>query len=243
MKNIYTSILALSFLCFEALSEQKHINVMHGVEMVKEQISLGYDINGINSSSYTPLMSAAFMNRLAEAKVLINAGADVNYRDKHDSTALQIAAYRSNLDFVKLLVKSGASINSVDKFQTTPVYTAAVNGRTDIVKYLVENGADLNRVSIFGKTILNRIRTAEEKLLNYKQIEKILVENGAMDISSQVGNNITKEDLLAILGSNSHVSTEVQTYEHSEAKSSCMDSNEPLDYREFESCNRQEKGK
>ena len=238
MKIIHTSILLFSILCFESQSEQEHISVMHGVERVREGISLGYDINGLNSFGDTPLMNAAFWGRRAEAEVLINAGADVNYRDKHGSTALQIAAYRANLDFVKLLVKSGASVNSADKFQTTPLYTAAINGRTEIVIYLVDNGADLNRVSIFGTTILNGIRTAKEKLLNYKQIERILVENGAKDISSPVGNQLSMEEVYAILGGNSHISTEVQTNEHNQAKSNCADSIEPLEYRESESCNK-----
>ena len=237
MKLICTAILLLYFICFEALSEQKHINVMNGVEMVKEQISLGYDINRINSFSYTPLMSAAFMNRLAEAQVLINAGADVNYKDKHGSTALQIAVYRANLDFVKLLVKSGASVNSADKFQTTPVYTAAINGRTQIVKYLVDNGADLNRVSIFGNTILNSIRTTEKNLLNYKQIERILVENGAMGISSTVGKQLSREDVLAILGNNSHVSTEEKKIKCNQVNSTIDENDDPLEYGETESCN------
>ena len=238
MKIIRTTILILAMFCFEAQSEQKHINVMQGVEMVKEQISLGYDINGINSSSYTPLMSAAFMNRLAEAEVLINAGADVNYTDKHGSTALHIATYRANLDFVKLLVKSGAYVNSFDKILSTPVNIAAMQGKTEIVKILVDNGADLNRVNIFGKTILNRIRNAEDKLLNYKQIEKILVENGAMDISSQVGNQITKEGLLAILGSNSHVYTEEKKiFKCNQVNSTIDENDDPLEYGETESCN------
>ena len=188
MKLICTSILAFSSLCFEALSEQNHINVMHGVEMVKEGISLGYDINGLDSFGNTPLMDAAYWRRFEEAKVLISAGADVNYKSQSGSTALHKAATRGHLEIVRLLVQEGAHVDSLNKFKNTPIFLAAAHGRIEVVKILIEYSADLNRINIFGETILNRIRNDDTKLPRYKQIEKILIENGAMDINIHVEN-------------------------------------------------------
>ena len=185
-------------------------------------------------------MIASRWHRSEVVKILISEGADVNSKNKNGSTALHKAAYSGNLEIVKLLVQANANVNSQNKLKISPMAIAAIHGRTDIVKYLINSGADVNQVNIYGETILHRIVNAKEELLNYKQIERILVENGAKDISSPVGKKISKEELLAILGVNSHVSTEVQTYELNKAKSKCADSNGPLEYRESESCNRHE---
>lgn len=188
MKTLCTTILLLFILCFKPQSEQKRISVMHGVDKVKEGITLGYNINGLNLFGHTPLMNAAYWNKLEEAKVLINAGADVNYKSRSGSTAIHKAATRGHLEIVRLLVEEGAHVNSLNKFKNTPIFLAASHGRTEIVKFLIDYSADLNRINIFGETILNRIRNDHKKLRDYKQIEKILIENGAMDININVEN-------------------------------------------------------
>ena len=238
MRLFYFSLLLLSIACFKAMSEQESISVMHGTEKVRAEIALGYDVNLADSFGYTPLMIASRWHRSEVVKILISEGADVNSINKNGSTALHKAAYSDDLEIVKLLVQANANVNSQNKLKISPIVIAAIHGRTDIVKYLINNGADVNQVNIYGETILHRILNAKEKLLNYKQIERILVENGAKDISSPVGNQISKEELLAILGVNSHVSTEVQTYQRNQAKSKCADRTKSLEYSKSESCNR-----
>ena len=237
MRLFYFFILTLLILCFNAKSEQGRISVLHGADKVREEIALGYDVNLADSFGYTPLIIASRWHRSEVVKILIDAGADVNARNKNGSTALDEAVDSGNLEIVKLLVQANADINSQNKLKYSSVFVAAIHGRTEIVKYLINNGADVNQVNIHGETVLNRMVNAKEKLLNYKQIERILIQNGAVDISSPIENQLSMEEVYAILGGNSHISIEVQKNERNQAKSNCADSIEPLAYRESETCN------
>ncbi len=65
-------------------------------EIVQELIERGADINAMNNSGITALMSASFNGHIEVVKELIKRGADVNAR----KTAL---IYAKNQDIKKLL--------------------------------------------------------------------------------------------------------------------------------------------
>lgn len=192
-------MLLFVFLSIRGHSETSYINVLKGPEFVKKQVELGYDVNAKDDFGNTPLMVAAFWNELRSTKILIEAGADVNLQDSFGSSAVDDAAAYGNLEIVKELVRAGANVNVLNNFRVNPLHSAAVRGHTEVVKYLIKLGIDINNIDVRGQTVLHSVRNSDLFIPNQEVVAEILVQNGAVDIFSEVGKKMTTKDLLDIL--------------------------------------------
>jgi hypothetical protein len=88
----------------------------------------------------TPLVIAAFNNRLDVAKLLLTKGADVQIQTNNGSTALHLAAAKGNLEMVKLLLEHKALINALDRDGWSPMHSALTYGHQDVADFLSEKG-------------------------------------------------------------------------------------------------------
>jgi len=143
------------------------------LELVKELIASGADIDHQDSLGITPLMRAS-EGHLAIVKELINAGADINHQDSRGFSALMMASADRNLEIVKELLESGADIDNQDNNGITALIIASYNAQLEIVKELINAGSDIERQENRGMTAL-MFATLERQ----SEIIKELIKAGA----------------------------------------------------------------
>jgi ankyrin repeat protein len=119
------------------------------LEVVKQSIVDGVDVNTKDKYGTTPLHKAAGRGHKEIAELLIANGADVNATDKQDAeTPLHWAAYAGENYIVELLIKSGAglnpkrniALNSKDRLGATPLDHALNRKKYDTVDLLRKYG-------------------------------------------------------------------------------------------------------
>lgn len=162
------------------------------------------DINTTDLSGKTPLMMAAYFNKVENMRALITAGADVNRRDNNGDTALSISIMHKNAEAVKLLCQAGANAtdtingismleravctNSVEiaetlikygahqeiKNSTKALFMAISNQSSSITELIIKSGGEINRPTQDGPPPL-----IAAIILSQPQIVRMLIEAGA----------------------------------------------------------------
>ncbi len=82
------------------------------IEVVKQHIADGADVNAKGKNGYTPLFGAALEGHKEVAELLIAKGADVNAKTDWGYTPLHNAAARGHKEVVELLIANGANVNA-----------------------------------------------------------------------------------------------------------------------------------
>ena len=140
------------------------------LEVIKQHLIAGTDVNSRNHHGETPLMISAAEGNRKVVELLISKGANVNSRDHYGEIPLNRAL---SIEMAELLVEKGADVNSRDDDGLTPLHRAF---STDIAKLLIEQGADVNSRDHNGVTPLNGAISID--------MAKLLVEKGA-DVNSR----------------------------------------------------------
>ena len=109
------------------------------IEMKKELgVDAGAELSTQNMGYPTPLMVAAYSNRIKIVKLLLAEGVDINVQDRRGWTAVMHAAGYGYHEIVKLLVDKGADITLKDNEGKT-VLEIAENMRLEkIIEILKE---------------------------------------------------------------------------------------------------------
>jgi cytohesin len=118
------------------------------IEVVKQHLAAGADVNTKHKPYGTPLHSAA---NKEIAELLIANGADVNAKDIYDRTPLHAVAEEGHKAVADLLIAKGADVNAKDVDGWTPLHIAT----REVAESLTVNGADVNAKG-FGGTPLDR---------------------------------------------------------------------------------------
>ena len=82
------------------------------IEVVKQDLAAGMDVNTKDGYGATPLLYAAEYGYNDVAEVLITNGADVNATYNDGLTALHSAVLNGSNEIVKLLIDQGADVNT-----------------------------------------------------------------------------------------------------------------------------------
>ena len=113
------------------------------IQVVRNIIRAGFDINNIGKEDTPPLVVAAKADFAAGFRLLVRNGADPSLHGS--STGVLANATRLTVDEVEMLVKKGAKINEyVNGY--TPITMAAELRDFQVALYLLEMGADPNLV-------------------------------------------------------------------------------------------------
>ncbi len=139
------------------------------INVVRELLKGGTDVNQMKPGKGTGLMAAADNNCPAVAQELIKAGADVNLGFPGKGTPLSIAADNHAVGTLQLLLKNRADVNLSMPGKDTPLNTAIAEGDMEIVKLLVKAGADVNLGSPVGRGSPLRVaeRNDEDEIAAY----------------------------------------------------------------------------
>lgn len=117
------------------------------LDIVKELIAAGADVNARDKNGETPLIRACVKENLGIFGALMAAGAanSDNVNNNNGKTPLIDACDLGQLDIVRALIHTGADVNAQDEYKNTPLtYTCSKRDHADIVRLLLEAGADAN---------------------------------------------------------------------------------------------------
>ena len=95
--------------------------VLAKIEIIKQHIAAGTDINEKDSYDRTPLLCTITQGHEEIAELLIAEGADVNAKKKEGQTLLHEAANRNRKQIAALLIANGAEVNAQADNGFTPL--------------------------------------------------------------------------------------------------------------------------
>nr|XP_054761537.1 ankyrin repeat, PH and SEC7 domain containing protein secG-like [Lytechinus pictus] len=146
------------------------------VQLVKELVEMGDDVNEANGIGVTPLYVAAHLGLKDLVEYLLKNGAIIDIKTKVTGTPpLHEASSGGHLDVVKYLVDQGAQANTADNEGVTPLHWASLYGHLDVVKYLIDQGAQANTANNAGGTPLHRASSG-----GHLDVVKYLIGEGAL---------------------------------------------------------------
>ena len=126
------------------------------------------------------IIIAAQEDKYQLVKLLLLNGADANSKIPNGWSVLMLAVRTGNYDTCRLLIDKGANINEKSPEGMSPLTLAAFCDNFEIVKLLVQKGANVNAATEDGKTPLNQAKS--------KEIKEFLIENGAVDTTTDTTN-------------------------------------------------------
>lgn len=133
------------------------------LEIVEMLLDKGANVNYMNYTDKTPLITASINGHLDIVQVLLDYGADVNLtrsydrRYNHRLTALSFALERGHLDIVKTLHDKGTTLL---QSELNDLYIiAAQQGDTTYVKRLIEEGAFVNYKTPISRSYISSYTT------------------------------------------------------------------------------------
>ena len=118
------------------------------IEVVKQFLDSGTDVNAKDETGGTPLDEAAGWGRKDIVELLIAKGADVNAKfDDDGSTPLHLSAWKGHFETAELLITADADVNAKMEDGDTPLDLAERESRRDSsqVKAAKKEIADLLR--------------------------------------------------------------------------------------------------
>eukprot|EP01035_Chromulina_nebulosa_P021617 gene21617-27980_t len=122
------------------------------INMIKEILEEGVNINYMDSNGYNALHWAARFGHASACALLLDSGAHIADKNDLGSTALHRAAVYGHTATCCLLLERGANIAAQTSFGSTALHYAANNGHTGTCSLLLEKGADMMATNEVGKT-------------------------------------------------------------------------------------------
>ena len=172
MKQLLITIAAVVLVgCGNPEADKALLNGINGrkIEMVKEAIANGANVNTFNINIISPLHYAVSKSHNEIVELLISKGADVNFmadisrnrRSTHSRglSPLIVAINVHNVEGVRMLLVNGADINAKDGNTNgeSPLFYSLNNDNIEITKMLIDEGADFNMRNNKNLTPLDRV--------------------------------------------------------------------------------------
>ncbi len=151
-----------------------HAAAQGHLDLVKEMISLGTNIEIKDKDGNTPLMLASRTGHLEIVEFLLAEGAELQAKNNNGNTALHFASWNGYLEVVKLLLEQGAELEHKNMHGYTPLTLAAYSGHLAIVKLLLKKGAHKEAEDNHGHIVLH-VASYSGKI----EVVKFLLANGA----------------------------------------------------------------
>ena len=123
------------------------------VEVLKQLLGAGADINRADADGYSPLYLAGHFGMPEFATILLTAGADVEQRANNGFTPLGQAVFDGHAPCVELLLGARAAVDRLDAADGSgraPLWHAASSGHADCLRLLLASGADVGLAPTCG---------------------------------------------------------------------------------------------
>jgi ankyrin repeat protein len=149
------------------------------VVAVTRSLKNGVSVDTREESGRTPLLVAAYNNRVGVARVLIDAGADVNAKDNISDTPYLYAGAEGRIDILARTLGAGANLKDTNRYGGTALIPAAHHGHPDAVKILLEAGVAPDHINKLGWTALLEAIILGDGGPVHTEIVRLLVSSGA----------------------------------------------------------------
>ncbi|QYS98748.1 ANK_REP_REGION domain-containing protein [Trichoderma simmonsii] len=153
------------------------------IEVVKQRLEDGADVNGSDQDGYTPLMTATISGQFEVATLLIEHGARIDAQTRNDETALIAAAASGCVQLVQLLVDKGADVEGPGN--SDALQAAAFYGHADVVRLLLDHGA---QIEARAGTSLTALLSASNR--GHTDVVQLLLDRGA-DVEAKNWEGVT----------------------------------------------------
>ncbi|OLO42323.1 hypothetical protein BTR23_03620 [Alkalihalophilus pseudofirmus] len=150
-------------------------------DVVKFLVDRGADINLQDQTCLNPFLHGCITGDIELVKLMVGAGADLELLTRFGGVGITPASEKGHVEVVReLLTTTEINVNHTNFCGWTPLIEAIIlndggERQQAIIKLLLEHGADPQMVDKYGVTPLELARRK-----GYKEIEIILLENGAM---------------------------------------------------------------
>jgi ankyrin repeat protein len=142
-----------------------------GVATTSMLLDAGANIESINLSGATPLISSASHGNDDKLQLLIFRGANVHAKTIRGNTSLHVAR---SVATTGILLTAGANIKSINNSGATPLMITASYGEDDKLQLLISRGARVDATDGQGSTALMYASGADRL-----QTVLLLIDNGA----------------------------------------------------------------
>lgn len=151
----------------------------YNIELLFDILKVDINIKE-NDIHNTPLHYSSVYNNNELTSYLLELGAQINNQNKYGMTPLHMACDLNCDETIKNLLEHEADVNILNKDLENPLMLYVKSGKKiSIINLLIKSGTDLNQKDEYGKSILERIITFNNKnafsiLVNYIDINTIL---------------------------------------------------------------------
>ena len=193
--------IVLNYILINAVKNDIYCNI-------QRWISLGADINAVDSEKTSVLMWASYYGKIANVEYLIKAGANINHINNDKWSALIFATAAANTPIINMLISAGANVNHTTPGSSSALIIAAgILDDINIIDILLKAGANVNSYDYDMRRALmlaarNGHTTSVKRLLAVPGINV-----NAVDI-------LYRRSALAMSIYNDHVSTVEALLEH-----------------------------
>jgi ankyrin repeat protein len=148
---------------------------------VRRLLVSGASVRATDDQGRTPLVAAAYGNKVAVARVLVRNGADPNEKDASVQSAYLISTSEVGDDprLLGLLLRNGADVSSRDSFNGTGLIRAAERGFPDVIETLLATEIEIDHVNRLGWTALHEAIILGNGGREHTAVVALLVEAGA----------------------------------------------------------------
>jgi ankyrin repeat protein len=145
------------------------------IEIVRELVRSGADIDFNNKQNETALLAAARHCKSEIVRYLVEEGAEVNLSKNPDLlTPFMRVAQCNDLAGMKALILAGANVNERNRHGVTALILASFRNSPDVVRLLLDAGADIESRWRRGDTALY---VAARQ--GHDDVVKVLISRGA----------------------------------------------------------------
>jgi ankyrin repeat protein len=170
-KRMTTSTLAQEFLTAAEKGQ---------LELLKNCIEKGVDINTTNRQGRTAIVNASLNKHYECVSFLINAGADIDKQDQTCFNPFLLSCLNNDLTLLRLVLPAKPNLDLLTRFGGVGITPASEKGHVEIVRELLEKTEiNVNHTNFVGWTPLLEAIVLNDGGEKQQQIVKLLLEHGA----------------------------------------------------------------
>ena len=161
------------------------------IDLVKEFLKNGADVNATNKSDQSLLLIATLANNIPMAELLVANNANVNQQDNRKESPFLYAGAAGHLELVKLYLKNGARFDVFNRYYGSALIPACERGHIEVVRLLANTPKyPIDHVNRLGWTALMEAVMLGDGSEKFKEIVQILIDAGC-DINIPDNDKVT----------------------------------------------------